>query len=496
MSLLSRLFDAFRSPEPAPVEPEVKQFAEAYGTTIDADEHQWRKLTGDAKRDLSPMTQQRMQGVAAYLWEANLLANRLIELPIAYLLSEGVRLTCTDEGGQKLLDRFWHDPINRMDERLPEWLRGLAIFGELALPAFVNEMNGRVRLGWLDASRIETVVLDPDNRAQHIGIVTTKDKRGEAQRWGIIVLGPEADCFTNRTQAIRATFQTGEIFYFRVNALPGGSRGRSDLLPQADWLDNYDEFLFGELDRARLMRAFVWDVTMKGATADEVRARASQIATPSPGTTRVHNDSEEWDSVTPGLQAADLTELGRLIRNHALGGATIPEHWFGGGGDVNRAVGAEMSEPTMKIFTMRQQVVKALLEAIGRYVLWCHKDPRRLTEIDQEDESLQCEAVFPEMTAKDTTKYASALQQVVAATNLAVDAGRMTELMAVQVIGLVAAKLGIESDAEKELKDAQGEHAKRARVQALRDSFSDPEDPEIQAKNAPPPSPGQSGGLT
>lgn len=38
-----------------------------------------------------------MRDMALYLWEANLLANRLIELPVAYLLAEGVRLTVKDK---------------------------------------------------------------------------------------------------------------------------------------------------------------------------------------------------------------------------------------------------------------------------------------------------------------------------------------------------------------------------------------------------------------
>lgn len=474
MSWLDRLVSAFSRPaEPAPEPlPEVS-FAEAYGTTIDPDDDQWRKLTGDAQRDLAPMTQARMQKIAAYLWESNLLANRLIELPIAYLLSEGVRLTCPDEDGQKTLDRFWNDPINRIDERLPEWLRGLAVFGELALPAFVNEMNGRVRMGYLDPALIETVLRDPDNPSQQIGVITVKDKRGEAQRWAIVVLGTEKDCFTDRTQAIRATLQTGDLFFFRINGLPGGERGRSDLLAQADWLDGYDMFLFGELDRAQMLRAHVWDVTMKGASADEVKARASKIAPPKPGTVRVHNDSEEWAALTPSLNTADLTEMGRLIRNHALGGMTIPEHWFGGGGDVNRAVGAEMAEPTMKVFTMRQQLLKTVLVSIGRYVLWSEQDPTRTKEPDWDDDALRCEAVFAEMTAKDTTKYAAALVQVVQATDMAVGQGRITELMALQLIGLIAQKLGVDVDAEEELKKAQLEAKQRGDDQAKRDAFSD-----------------------
>lgn len=475
----------------APVET-AGRIAEAAGTTIDADEDQWRRIGGDDKRDLSPMTQARMQKVAAYLWESNQLANRLIELPIAYLLAEGVRLQVDDEEHQGWLDAWWADPINRMDERLPEYLRALALFGELVLPAFVHELTGRVRLGYLDPSVIEHIATDPGNRSQAIGIVTQQDARGRVYRYRTILMGEDAELFSADTVALRAKYRDGDAFYFRLNALPGGTRGRSDLLAHADWLDGYDQFLFGELDRAGFLRNFVWDVSLKGATPEEVAARAKGIHPPAPGSVRVHNDSETWDAVVPGLQAADLSEMARLIRNHVLGGSTIPEHWFGGGGDVNRAVGAEMAEPTMKCMSMRQRTVKAMLETLGRYVLWQRARLDGEREIDWSAPEWQVEAVFPEMSPRDTTKYAAALAQVVTAAGMAVADGRLTELTAVRLVAAVAGRLGVEIDAEEELASAIEEARKRREDDAYR-TGNDAGDPaavdaadDLEADAAPP----------
>lgn len=449
------------------------RLAEAAGTTVEDDKEGWRRIGGDVARDLSPMTQARMQKVAAYLWESNQLANRLVELPMAYLLAEGVRLEVDDEEHQRWLDEWWADPINRLDERLPEYLRALALFGELALPVFVNEITGRVRLGYLDPSTIGHVATDPANRSQTIGIVTAQDSRGRVHHYRTILIGDDRDLFGADTQALRAKYADGEAFYFRINALPGGARGRADLLAPADWLDGYDQFLFGELDRAQFLRDFVWDVTLKGATPDEVQARAKKITPPAPGSVRVHNDSEIWAAVVPELQAADLSGLARLVRNHVLGGATIPEHWFGGGGDVNRAVGAEMAEPTMKCMSMRQRTVRTILETMGRYVLWSRARADGMREIDWSEERWKVTAVFPEMSPKDTTKYAAALAQVVVAVASAVADGRLTELTAVRLIAALAGRLGVEVDAEKELEDARGELSERR----TRDGFGEDGDP-------------------
>lgn len=450
--------------EPA---PRAETMREAAGTYADADEDQWRKLTGDADRDLSPMTQDRMQKMAAYLWESNLMANRLVELMVAYLLAEGVKLTCKDDLGQKTLNRFWRDPINNMPLKLAEKVRELALFGEQCYPVFLNEVSGAVRLGYLDPSLIGTVVMDPDNASQPIGVVTKKDRKGNSRRFQIIINGPE-EVFTARTREIRAGFTDGPCFYIRVNNMAAGGRGRSDLLAQADWLDAYDSFLFGELDRAKFMRAFFWDVTLKGATEDQVKKKASEISAPSPGAVRVHNDSEEWKAETPDLKAADSSEHARLFRNHVLGGATIPEHWFGGGGDVNRSTAGEMGEPTFKVFSMRQGLWKIVLEDMGRYVLRQDALATGGREPDFEDEAYEVEAVFPELTSRDTTKWAAALQQVATAMLVMVNAQLITRATAVKMLATVAGRLGVEIDAEAEIAAAEAE----AKTKAANDAFS------------------------
>lgn len=454
----------------------VAIYREAAGVTIDDDEDQWRKLTGDAKRDLNSLTQSRMQELALYLWESNLLANRLIELPLAYLLAEGVRLVADDDIVQKWLDRFWFDPINQMDLKLAKKARELALYGEQCYPAFVNEMTGHVRLGYLDPGLIETVVVDPDNGEQPIGIVTRKNAKGQARRYRVIVNGPEQELFTERTRRIRETFDTGECFFFRVNDLSNGARGRSDLLAQIDWLDQYDQYLFGEIERQHNLRAFIWDVTLKGATPEEVAKRAKEITAPKPGSVRVHNDSEAWTAETPDLKAADSSESARLFRNHILGGGTLPEHWYGGGGDVNRAAAAEMGDPTFKMFVMRQTYLGYMLETIGHYQIRQIELKEKRREPDLMDPIYKIRVQWPEMVASDTTKYAAALVQVAQGVAMAIDRGLMTDETAVRIIENMSGRLGVEFDAEEEITKARAANEKKAEADVISDLPPDPED--------------------
>ena len=72
------------------------------------------------------------------------------------------------------------------------------------------------------------------------------------------------------------------------------------------------------------------------------------------------------------------------------------------------------------------------------------------------------EAVFPELTSRDTTKWAAALQQVAAAMLVMVNAQLITRATAVKMLATVAGRLGVEIDAEDELANAEQDAATKA----------------------------------
>ncbi len=378
-----------------------------------------------------------------------------------------------DPDAQGWLDAFWRDPITAMRRNLPRMMRELALFGEQCWPTFTDPVSGHVRLGYLDPSLIETVVRDPDNAAQPIGVVTTRDKRGRARRYRVIVAGPET-VFGERARAIRETMADGDAFLFQRNRLMCGARGRSDLLAAIDWLDAYERFLYGETDRADFLRAFVWDVTLTGADDEAVAKRAREIAAPAPGSIRVHNESETWQTVAPQVGLYESAAGARLFRNHVLSGLGWPEHWFGGGGDVNRATAAEMGDPAFKALTMRQSEWSAILEEVGAYVIRTRLDPTRRSALDIEnpDPDLAVSVEWPEMVTRDASRHATALAQVTGAVALAADRGLMSEITALRLIRSLAERLGVEFDAEAELEAAREEAAGRAED----DTFSLPPD--------------------
>lgn len=484
MSIIETVWQRVRTAFAPPAPQRVTEAAGAVGE--DDDEDSWTRLSASGGmpggRDLTPMSQDRMQRLAEYLWQSNLLANRLIEIPLAYLLAEGVRLECGEPEHQAALDTWWNDPINDWDEKLYPRARSLALHGELCFTVHVNEISGFVRLGYLAPQRIGQVLSDPDNPEQPIGVITKRNAKGDYQKFRVVVLGDDDALFTRRTAEIRAGFTDGEVFLFQVNLLSGGSRGRSDLLAQMDWIDAYDEFLFGELDRARYLRAFVWDLNIKSATADDVTARAKTFHPPAPNSVYVHNDGEELNAKAPELSAADSAEAARLFRNHVLAGATIPEHWFGGGGDVNRAAAAEMGGPTYKLFTARQTVLKHMLEKLGRYVLMKQPDAAP----DWGDAKWKVNVRFPELASQDVTKFATAMREVTAAALMLVDRGLLTEERALSLVADIAGRFGQDIDAAAELQAARKERKERQAEQELDDAFTQPPGEDGEPGTQPP----------
>ncbi|MFN3302791.1 MAG: hypothetical protein ACK44A_03625 [Roseateles sp.] len=226
---------------------------------------------------------------------------------------------------------------------------------------------------------------------------------------------------------------------------------------QMDWLDAYDEFMFDQVERAGDLDAFIWDVKLTGATPEDVKARAKDIKRPGRGSVRVHNEQEEWTAQAPSLNAVDRAESARMFRNHALGGATVPEHWYGGGGDVNRASAAEMGDPFFKVATMRQTTWKHILQELGRYVLYAAAKARGETPDWADRERWGVAVKFPEMVTRDVAKIAAALQACVAAVSTAINGRLISRETGLQIIAVAARRLEVDIDPADELAKVEAE---------------------------------------
>lgn len=443
------------------------------GAGIDADDYLYRKLSGSS-RDVSPLTQERVLQLASYLYESNPLARRIMELTKDFVVGDGFTVHSPIPEIQTVLDRFWTDPITNLTLTQHLKVLELGLYGEQCLPAFTSEITGHVRLGVIDPLLISDVIHDPDNSSVPIGVFTKSTAMAGTQatvkRYRIIYPGRDEELFTEQTQAIRASFTDGECFYFAVNKLTGISRGRSDLLSLIDWLDGYDRYLFDTMERAALINAFIWDVTLTGASQKKIDDWSLEHSTPpKPGTVRVHNEKEKWDATTPDLKASDGQIGARLLRNHVLGGSGTPAHFYSEAEDINKSVGAEMAAPVFRRLSVRQHLCTQMFRDLCRYQILRAIEPvpgrkgplweMQTVQLPGENREVPATEAFhvqpSAINPKDLQRASAVLNSVAQAVNLALISGTMQKETAVKLLAVAANEMGVDVNPHDEIRNVE-----------------------------------------
>jgi len=160
------------------------------------------------------------------------------------------------------------------------------------------------------------------------------------------------------------TFPTVLIQY-TINKPVGGQWGESDLAPTLKWLSRYNAWLE---DRARLNRfrnSFMFVIKSKFASEAERAARQATLAAnpPQPGSILVTDESEEWSTISPNLDANDANTDGLALKKMIAAGSGLPMHFLAEPEGSNKTTAESAGGPTYRHFEQRQQ-----------YFLWIVKD--------------------------------------------------------------------------------------------------------------------------
>jgi hypothetical protein len=458
------------------------------GGMVDKDDYLWRRLsTGSAGassgRDLSPMAQDRMLELVFYLWESNALAQWIIETTLDFTVGEPVRIECVNDKVAAVLDAFEDDPVNQLLTRVEGFARDLGLYGELCLPAFVNDVDGHVRLGYLDPFEIKEVLTDPDNALIQTAVRRKppsgdphggelyKIIRGEADR-ASAVYGQLVGAAPGETEPRTGRAYAGQCFLFQTNRVSNARRGRSDLLSLIDWVDGYDAFLYDAMQAAQQFNSYIWDVTLEGANEKDLTAWLAKNQTVKRGMIRAHNEKVKWAELSPDLKAQDKDTFIRFLRGQILGSKSFPEHWFGSGGDVGLAtVAKEMAAPPGRRLARRQQEIKRMIETLCRFQIHAAQRAGRLPEKVPTSSASAADAtsstpllpadkayqvVMPEISPKDTAAAVAASVSLSAALTQAVSQGWLRNETAGKIFNHLIAQVGIEVDTALEIPPGAG----------------------------------------
>lgn len=435
----------------------------------------YRRIMGDGRRDFSKISHERILEIVWSLWLSNPVADRHLEIKRDYILGRGVKPLADDEKLQEIVDNFWS--VNKMSRRIKEFTLQLFLFGYQCYPVFVRESDGRVKMAYVDPAELENVVTHPDNAMEMWAVVVgaeeeatawtkQRDRRvyrivrqeervglnakGESLRGKLVTAGQAVleDWEKKMLEFYGLAEYTGTCFYEKINAVSNQSRGYSDLLQEADWLDQHDMTLFALADREQMAGYFSWFVTLIGADQAAVDKRSAKIRRrpPKKGSVNVTNENESWELKYPNLKQRGSIETATALLRFILGGLGWPECWYGKGDETNRATAQAQGDPTWRSLEHDQDVVRDLIVLMLEFA----RDQAEIAGTWTGEER-GVSVRMPEMTTKDVQGVSRALQAIAAAMMMAQDMGWMTREKAAEVWAKVVSEIGVDVDSKKEL---------------------------------------------
>lgn len=305
-------------------------------------------------------------------------------------------------------------------------------------------------------SESESIV---NRRGRRIGGITYEDRRG---------------------QEINGEPYDGQCFFFRVNTTSLGMRGRPDLLSLIDWLDKWDQLFYDFLDHAALLKDFVWDQLVTGGGDKPLVDFQNDfiVSQSQSGKVYTHNENVTLKPLNPDLKGADFDAMIQPLLQMLAGGARLPVHFLGSGGDANLATATAMSSPTHKGFATRQGIVKRMLTEMLQFVIDSAVAAGRLDEevvvkdeqnVDAGDSEAALDEIIaqgktdadasevvlardaftvemPAISEKDTAAAATVFAAVANAVTTLVQQGLMDNKIAVTFLARVAEMLDVDVD--------------------------------------------------
>jgi hypothetical protein len=403
----------------------------------------YRRLSGSDSRmrDLMPMAQDRMFELAYYMWDSSAMMRRLAVMDRSFIFNGKISFTSDEPDVQDLLDIFQKDPENRIALKYPEKAMWLSILGEQCWPVNVNPYNGFVRLLYRDPAEIVDVFVNPLNVEQVMQVELRTAGGRTTEKLAVI----RKDYNVKVKTYARLV---GECFFVKINAPPNSPRGRSDYLTLFDWIDGLERYGFNYLERAEFLLNFVWDVTLKGMNADQIREWLRDNPPPEPGSIRAHNENVEWSAVAPDIKATDFRGGFDMGKGFVMGAAGRPPSWFGEGGKSYQTEAEQSGQVPIADLNSRSYLHECLLTDIGNFVI----DQAVIAGVLSAKKAMAgCKVSMPEVSKKDLTKLVNGVPQLASALTIAQNQKWISPDEATRLFSFVVSYLGYEVDAQEQI---------------------------------------------
>lgn len=383
----------------------------AHGGTYDPIDAEtgWRKV-GESNREVPRWTLDKARTYSVHAYRANPMARAILDTYTSFCVGDsGIDAEAHNPEVDAVVREFWSDPRNALHSQQEALLRSHLLMGETGIEPLVTPSSGRVRLSIFDVDRVQAVRLRNGNPLWPDELVfgtAGLDERTLKLVWPHDLTG----------------LREGEAFFFADwKALITDRRGTPFLSPVMDWLQAYDDVLWNLADRTKLLRYFVWDVTIDGGPDDIekfITDRGGRHAPPS-GSLEVHNQAVDWKAQSPQVGAYEDRVTAASLLTSVAAGSGLAKTWLAEPEDANRATSLTMAEPVRRRVRGVQKVwVEHMREltafAVDRAVA-AGRIPATVTikgEGDTEREVPACDTIHitrPEIAASDSKVNAEIL---------------------------------------------------------------------------------------
>lgn len=342
-------------------------------------------------------------------WQYNPLARRLVGMVSAYVVGDGIVVRGKKPVVDQWLRRWYAHEENQIILNQADWCDELTRAGELFFALFMAA-DGMVYVRPIPASQIERVEWRPGDYRVELRYHETPDTPGDDGRvWHSLRDGAVWTGDGDNRQARPI------MVHYAVNRPVGFVRGESDLKSVLPWLRRYSRWLEDRVTLNAAVRSFIWIVKVPGS---KVEAKAEQYRrAPEPGSVLiVDRDNEEWEAVTPRINARDAQADGRAIRwMITAGGPGTGLVDLGEGEDSNLATATAMGEQRRRFLRRRQQLFGSMMAdlAITSWNWGVQLGVRRGKEISTDD----LDIIYPDIAPADNQDLADAADSITTAVN-------------------------------------------------------------------------------
>lgn len=312
-----------------------------------------------------------------------------------------------DKRVQAVIDAAWEDPANI--DKLVGFEAMRAISNELRATANVFPVaftgNGRVRVGFLEADRVKTIVADDEDRLRPLWYVVEGTKRKWSfteDRWveePVAADGkPEVRYFPhwrNVEEAIRERKDRGEdplpmppkekmgeglVYHARVNRLLEQQFGVPLWRRTLRFYTAMNRFTESRVAMAQASTQFIAKKVMKGGPQQVMRAANGMLAQTSelgtgrapvgeggqrppvrPASTFLENESMRLEAMNLNSGASAAVQDAQIIRAAAVAPSGFGPHYFGDTGSANLATAASLELPALMAVSAWQETLEQLL---------------------------------------------------------------------------------------------------------------------------------------